>query len=121
MCGFFPQAARNVSNTHWWSPAEVVGGRRGAGQNADKEAGKSTTSESLCRQTLCLVNTHAPRVMCVNGFKQMNAHTFMDTSSHSPGSKETKYTHAVCPCTSAYNSPSLTSEAVKAENQLSLS
>lgn len=72
MCGFCPQAARNVSNTHRWSPAEVAGGRR-------TECWWESWKEHKAK-TLLTAHTRPQRRMC----KQTAECT------HMPGHKQTR-------------------------------
>lgn len=82
MCGLCPQAARNVSNTHRWSLAEVAGGSR-------TECWWGSWKEHNVR----LLHTHNTRGMCVTRLRDQNANTCMDNNSYSPDSKEIKSTH----------------------------
>ncbi|KAK2856072.1 hypothetical protein Q5P01_004807 [Channa striata] len=59
--------------------------------------------------------TFSPHNLRVNGLRQVNANTCMDTSSPSPGSEETVYTLIVRACTNAQSDLRLIPEALRAE------
>lgn len=84
VCVFCPQAARNVSNTHRWSPAEVAGGRR------TECWWESWKERARGKMLFYLLHIHVPGGGCVN--RRLDAHA-PDRSSHGADSKEIKHTH----------------------------